>query len=116
MLTRSTLSVVAVVAVASAGCYDPKDPKLPPVEPAYPDEVVTVYAEDSAEAAASPCGRACVRLRDLGCPEGAPSASGVSCYRVCVHASQLKSLRPSCVASASSVDAVRACGTVRCSR
>lgn len=108
------VSMLAVVLLTA--CYDPKDPKLPPVEPAYPDEVVTVYAEDSAEAAASPCGRACVRLRELGCPEGAPSATGVSCYRVCVHASQLKSLRPSCVASASSVDAVRACGTVRCSR
>lgn len=109
-------SLLLLCAALTAACYDPKDPKVPPVDPGYPDEVVTVYPEDSAEAAASPCGRACAQLRELGCPEGAASTTGVSCYRVCVHASQLKSLRPSCVAGAKSVDAVRACGTVRCAR
>jgi hypothetical protein len=73
-----------------------------------PDAVDDVDAED---ARSSPCARACVRLRELHCPEAERSRSGTSCVDVCQNAGAL--LDPACVARATTVDAVHAC-RVRC--
>ncbi len=83
--------------------------KGPPVSPIPTTE--TGDASDDLEDAASPCGRACKTLRSLGCPEGAPSPGGVSCYRVCLRAGAM--LDPACVAAAANPQGVRACH-VRC--
>ncbi len=87
-----------------------------PVEPDYPAPGADASEEPEGSPAAlsSPCGKACQTFERLHCPEGEPSASGVSCYRVCVKAARLRSIPAKCWGSASSVDALRACGGVRC--
>lgn len=57
------------------------------------------------------CDAACARLGQLACPEGMPSPGGHSCVEVCVGAVDI--LPVSCVAGATTIQAVRACG-VRC--
>lgn len=83
-----------------------------PVTPNPPDADASVHV-DGGDA----CYAACVTLVNLGCPEGNPS-SGASCIDVCVHTEQtgVFELKPSCIASARTVDGVKACGTVRCDR
>lgn len=62
------------------------------------------------------CEKACERLVEFGCSEGAPSAGGVPCLDVCVSAvASGVDLEPECVARAEDADAVRRCG-VRCDR
>jgi hypothetical protein len=63
----------------------------------------------------SGCPAACASLRDLGCPEGQPSAAGTSCEDICARteSSGMFDLHPACVAGARSVADARACG-VRC--
>jgi hypothetical protein len=71
------------------------------------------------ELASSPvCARACLRLRALGCPEGSRPDGGETCYRTCerLELGGHFTLRPSCIAAAMDVGAVRACGAVRCAR
>lgn len=91
-----------------------------PVEPVPPNWYppagwpVVVEVDGSAVAERSPCGRACASLRRLDCPEGQPSRGGVSCYRTCLRMASLERIPAECWASAVTVDAVRACGLVRC--
>ena len=61
---------------------------------------------------------ACTRLAKLGCPEAERVAGRDSCVVVFrkAQAEQLTDLKPACVAASKTVDAVRACGTVRCSK
>ncbi len=60
------------------------------------------------------CASACVRLQLLGCPEGSPSRSGVSCQAVCESASTVQRLPLACVEAARTIEAVRRCNGVRC--
>lgn len=64
------------------------------------------------------CGKACVNLKLLDCPEGDDNDGGDSCYVVCRHTqtSGLTNLKPSCLSSAKSVEEIRACGTAKCKR
>ena len=112
--------VIAVAVLALVGCYkcvDAQCSNLPPVEPDYPgsDGHIDLETDDgTVDGISSLPGRACERLRAVGCPEGMPNARGTSCYRVIVRAARLQRLPLSCIASAGSQDAVRACGFVRC--
>lgn len=108
--------VGALVLVACYECKDPQCSNLPPVEPDYPPSngVVEVFPDGSEAAAKSPCGRACETFRSLGCSEGQPTANGVSCYRVCLHAAALRKLPVSCWANAKSKPDLRSCGSVKC--
>lgn len=104
-------------ALALSAC--PQAP-LTPLGDADADVVVTTVAEagvvDSAPVASDQCAQACANLRKLGCPEGSSVDGGDSCERVCgVTYVGVFNIKPACVASASSVAGVRACGTVRCS-
>lgn len=64
-------------------------------------------------------GAACAKLRALGCPEGSPT-DGRTCFESLERANRIALVPASCIAAASDVAAVKACGnptlntTVRC--
>lgn len=64
------------------------------------------------------CSKACAKLKELGCPEGERKKGEKTCYALCRDAedSGKYTLKPQCVADASSVDSVRACKTVKCAK
>ncbi len=76
-------------------------PAPPPVEP-------SPVARDGL---GTTLGAACVRLRDLGCPEGGPTKQGRTCFEHLSGLAELVDVPAACVAGASSRDAVRACGS-----
>jgi hypothetical protein len=81
-----------------------------------PGDTEPTDAEDPPEGSAThpACVRACVKLKELGCPEHVRKPGGKTCYRVCVDAVEaMLDLEPTCVVKARSVEEVRACG-VRC--
>ena len=59
---------------------------------------------------ASDCSRACLHLRDLGCPEG----TSTHCPAACQTMVDLSSADSVCWLDAGTVAAVQACGGVRC--
>jgi hypothetical protein len=106
------------ILIALASCLNGCTPSnvVPPPPDADGSIVVIVTVTDSgiSEAAPAPadCPRMCAKLHDLGCPEGEFS----DCASVCTKNLNDPGFRPppvSCVLSASSQDAVRACG-LRC--
>ncbi len=99
-----------------AACTLTNPMPVPPDAAEYPSDggVVSEEPEGSPAALSSPCGRACKAFTRLGCPEAKPSASGVSCYQVCLRGARLRSIPVACWAAAPTVDALRACGGVRC--
>lgn len=58
--------------------------------------------------------RVCSHLRELGCEEGDDTDEGVSCEQALRSMQRLVRVDTACLADAASVDAVRACGGVRC--
>lgn len=72
----------------------------------------TIAASDSGSILFTPCNLACTNMAKLGCPEGV----NANCVDVCNHAqaSGLTNLKPDCLASAATVAAAKACGTVTC--
>ncbi len=59
------------------------------------------------------CVEACASLERLGCLESRPTKRGVACVRLCEKAIRDGLLEPSsaaCLARASTVDAIQACG------
>jgi hypothetical protein len=64
------------------------------------------------------CSVACGVLRAQGCPEGFTLDGGESCETVCRHAQQGSvptfDMKPSCIASKTSAEGIRTCGTVAC--
>ena len=120
--TTSALAVAWLV----AGC--PPPPKPPPTD--ADAQVIDVVTPESGAADAgddsdpdgalrSPaCKNACLRLRQLGCPEAETPDGGKTCYMLCAdaEASGKFRLKPDCVAAAQTVETVRACGTVRCQK
>jgi len=57
---------------------------------------------------------ACNHLEELGCPEAKPAADGSTCPMVVRRAQRLVDMKLACITAAADVDALRACGTVRC--
>lgn len=62
----------------------------------------------------SACAKACATFAKLGCPEARATDHGVSCVAVCVRGDALRKAPASCWAGAVTVEALRACGGVRC--
>lgn len=62
------------------------------------------------------CAPACANLTKLGCPEGNPPAGvGAACITTCQKAQAGGfDMKPACLAAATSVAAVQACGSVAC--
>lgn len=95
--------------VAFLGCHTSA-----PLPSEYPEGgIVEVFADDSVEAAASPCGQACSNIQRF--PECLEDFSkGVSCYRACTKQASLVKVPVACWAKAQTVDALRRCGDIRC--
>lgn len=56
------------------------------------------------------CAAACMRLQDLGCPEGLPLEDGTTCTRFCIETQQSgHALNPTCVMTMSSCAELAAC-------
>lgn len=116
---RWTLAVcvtagTAVTLACAAAMPSPGPGDYPGVEGGVLDSL-----DPTPELASSPaCARACLRLKALGCPEGSRPDGGETCYRTCerLELGGHFTLRPSCIAAAADVGAVRACGAVRCAR
>ena len=70
--------------------------------PSAPDDITVTSATQ--------CSRACLHLRDLGCPEGTSS----HCAAACETMADLSIAPAACWIDAGTVDAVTACGGVRC--
>jgi hypothetical protein len=64
------------------------------------------------------CDHACANLEKFHCPESLTPTNGDTCTVVCqrAEATGKLSLKPACVADAGTVEAIRACGTVRCQK
>lgn len=77
LLILGTLAFALVMLLLANGC--PPPPLPPVVDPSQPDG--GAEAGDS-----SPCGRACARLEQLGCPEAKPTPKGTTCSEVCENA------------------------------
>ena len=78
------------------------------------------HTQNTPEVKVSPlqaaCADACDVLNELGCPEAERSANGDDCELVCMRASELRDMKLGCVAAATTMIDLRACGTVRCRR
>ena len=74
---------------------------------------VVIEPEPAPVAAPATPETACAALDRLGCPEARPVAS-VTCPDVIRLAERLTPMRVDCITAAESVEAVRACKTVRC--
>lgn len=112
-------SALVVAFTVGVGCLNPPAPGPPP-PPSPPNPTDPSDDEDPdalLDAGAPVCLTACVRLRRLGCPEGSPRG-GDGCVGTCLNsiAKQTVDLKPACIASAKTVTAIRACGTVDCVR
>lgn len=102
-MTRST-SIVFVLALLSC------------VPPAVP----TVEEADGGvetDAAMSVCEKMCANLVRNGCPEGSPDG-GLSCVAICekIRVENKFNIKAECNAVATTVDAIRACGTIVCKK
>lgn len=75
----------------------------PPLAPAPPPT--------DADAPETAIGRACHRLREIGCPEGFPNRIGRTCAQVLAATEGLGLVVPAaCLSSSRSEEAVRRCG------
>ena len=122
--------IVFLFALTVACVRCPDSPKPLPVDAgtdvwrdldANADAIEIVDATDAEAmdgAKRSACARACAVLTALKCPEAEAPPGGDPCSVVCQRTEDAKkiSLKPLCVADAKTVEAVRACGTVRCKR
>jgi hypothetical protein len=96
---------LGLVAIALAGC---------PSEPVAPPPPVPVDGGAPVDAAAA----ACMRLRELGCPEGDGVAGGQSCEAVMRHVASTGrfAIDVECIAFADNIQQIRTCGSIRCQR
>jgi hypothetical protein len=89
------MSRIILMVLLLMGCGAPQ-PK--PVEPNDTDQ----------------CKPACVRMADLGCPEGEPLGNGMSCQQFCEDTqSRGHALNPTCLAKISSCGEIDACSVNR---
>lgn len=94
-----------VFAMIVCGC------KTSATEPIHPSPHPQTDGGDS-----SLCPFACMKLDALGCPEGRPTRSGLTCEAVCVKATKLRTFDLACISSVASVDEIRRCDGIRCAR
>lgn len=93
--------ILPALLVAAVACVTPA--AAPPANDA--DAGITVTT-------ASACSRACLHLRDLGCPEG----RSPTCAKACTGRAELFDTPAACWASASTPAEARACGGLACAR
>ncbi len=105
----ASVSVVVLELVLVAGCH-PEPPIHP--EPAVLDGAPPVTVVPTAPECLAMCGA----LREHQCPEGSPPAGQDTCEALCstLRAEGHHPMPAWCVAGASTVEAIRACGYVRC--
>lgn len=113
--------LVGVLVGCPAPTPDPKPPVVPVEDGGFP-VVQTDSGDDedpSLDAALFPvCVKACATLKVQQCPEAQRLPGGKTCYAICRDEQQRGkiNLKPECIAKASSVSEIRACGTVRCQK
>lgn len=121
-MKKHFLLTIALVATFTA-CFErtappPNCPTTPPATPPEkwpaPGEPASIEAEDTPAAASSPCGLSCANWKRLECPEAFPNKVGMSCYRVCAMRAKLVTIPSKCWIEAQTVEALRACGGIRC--
>lgn len=120
MSSRAFYPIAALLLVLSA-CPAPQPPTTTVEDtgeagdyPGPPEWTVVELPEGSAQGLASPCGKACVNLKKIGCREGGPTKAGVSCYRGCLSMAKQQRVPTACWAGAKSAESVRSCGGIRC--
>jgi hypothetical protein len=101
------LFITCVVGLSLTAC--PQNPLVPPGDAdATPNPNPVVVTT-------STCGQACAEMRTLGCMEGFSADGGDTCEVVCQRTiGGTFDMKPSCIASQTSVAGVRSCKTVRC--
>lgn len=109
------LTFLFAAALTLTACPKPQPPVPPPVDAADaapPLEQVV----DSAAFKYPWCAKACENMERLKCPEATTPDGGLDCYAVCSNAEATRqyTLKPQCVAEATTVAAMRNCKTVRC--
>lgn len=120
---RNVMLGVLVAAVIIGGCR--KEGADKPPEPPVIVVIVDAGADaDYVEPTDTPaggysvpdCNAACVNLRKLGCEDGYRRPGEDTCYIVCKRAqtSGVMDFKPKCVASKTTIEGVRSCGTYRC--
>lgn len=122
---RFVLAVIAAVLLvgfflpATEGCR-PARPVTAPVDVIVASEDGGVYAEPfdgpSGSYLAPQCARACANLQKRSCSDGFTRHGEDSCYVICQRAEGTGKidLKTACVANASTLVLIRACGTYRC--
>lgn len=107
---KATVAFLAIAGmpVAAACASTPR-----PVE-----EPVVITETDAGARHGSECGRACETLAVLDCPEAGDTRGGTSCVVMCLRmvSFRVTPFDPVCIANAKTVNAVRACPSVRCAR
>ena len=83
----------------------------PSPEPRFDAGAEPFELVDAGPAPTTPCGRACLRLVELGCPEG-----NSQCVATCEHVvdARLMPFSPACVIGSKTVDQARKCSAIRC--
>ena len=113
-----TITLIAF-AIALAACPKPVPPDAPVVDadggdyPAPGELPDTRLLDGTPEADASPCGRACENLRAILCSDGFPY-KGITCFRACMTMATQQRVPTKCWSNATSLEAARACGGLRC--
>lgn len=117
-------SILLVSSLVMTGCPGNQPESTPPVvEPSQDGGFPIVNHEEGdnedptlGKARYPDCVRACAKLKELTCPEAEQPKGGKTCYAVCrdAEASGKYTMKPACVALATTIDSVRACKTVRC--
>lgn len=85
-MKRSFLIAVALLVVSCSGSSCQREPASPPIGPEPTAVPSSTPAADAAPVDASgkdPCVAACTNLRARKCPDGAPTAAGVTCEAMC---------------------------------
>lgn len=104
------MPVHTVFLVALTACTCPRSPGGEPPPP-IPQDATTVDG-----AALGPCEAACLRYRELGCPEGEATRAGHLCEDVCLNAAargvDLGGAVP-CTSAAGTCQEVRSCSSGR---
>jgi hypothetical protein len=118
-MKRAALLLVLVACRTTPAPFSPDGPS-PPTYVDIPTPA-PAYAGDGGDGLGTLVGDACARLRELGCPEGAPMAVGRTCYEHLVTLSAVATVPAACLRDSTSVAAIRACGTsntvrFRCAR
>jgi hypothetical protein len=108
---RAPTPTIALLSLASlVAC--PAQPVTPVPVPAPVDGGDPQDGGADTDGLSSPAGKACERLRAVGCPEGDPDPrTRKTCYQRLQSEAELTTIPYECVRNAKDAEAVRSCGT-----